>query len=264
MVKMFVVLLLVILSCASELNAVVEDPQKQQSNMEVTDIEGNFACPMDDISMDDGRNENYFDHLDNVGSYLLCGTFCARTDNCNYWTWFEYGSTSERCLLFDANAQTNSKPGAKSGEKDCPADIVQEPACPEDYDITIVKFGPQQPLNEISFDDGKTANYLDIIKDVENERLCGQLCARTTVCLYWTWYQSEHINRKEGDCVMFDSLNELNDDDHAISGDKYWPNTTPEGYCEGVTGASAEIQNSGLLCLLGMATYAVFIKAFRV
>jgi len=275
MVKIYPFILLGLLSYTLELTVADTQTQDVRKNSGFVD-KGSLAnsgqndlkynCPMEDISMDDGNDDNYFDKLEDVDSYLLCGIFCARTSKCNFWTWFESSvspNAKHDCLLFEANAQTKSISYAWSGENNCPYNMEKEPSCPKHYSVSITKFGPQQPLDEISFDDGQTSNFKDLIKGVGNKDLCGELCARTTICVYWTWYASSNNNREGGDCVMFDNLSELHHDSYAVSGDKYYPNTNPEDYCPGASGAIANYSISGFMKWFGIATHLSLIGFFR-
>merc|ERR1712076_309667 len=189
-------------------------------------------CPMEHITLSDGSDSNCFEKLKN-DSYKLCGTFCSRTDNCNYWTWYEHASGSiyddNDCLLCIDDEQTGAFAGAYSGESTCPASIEKEPSCPT-HGITTIGL-EKQPLTSISFDDGEEDNFINKIDEVGDAGLCGELCARTTACVYWTWYSSSSSHRSSNDCLMFDNIKYVHNNPATTSGDKFNPNTTPEDGC---------------------------------
>merc|ERR1712018_666865 len=193
-------------------------------------------CPMPDISLSDGKDSNCFETLKDVDSYKLCGTFCARTDNCKYWTWFEDSAISDYddrdCLLCTNDEQTKRSDGAYSGESTCPTTMEKEPPCPT-YGITTIGL-EKQPLTSISFDDGEGEdNFVNKVEGVGNRELCGELCGRTTACVYWTWYSRSGNGRSQYDCLMFDNIKYVHYNSATPSGDKKNPNTTPEDGCPG-------------------------------
>jgi len=170
---------------------------------------GKIQCPAEDISMTLEGDDNSYVKYQNVDTYDLCGTFCARSDKCKFWTWYDRYSDSTKydfldCLLFESDDQLTQIDGAISGEKMCPFGKNPEPEC-KDCSPEPIRF-KEKSLNEISFDDGNNANYVDIIEGVGESTLCGRLCAITTPCIYWTWYSSQYGKRKGNTCLMLTTL----------------------------------------------------------
>jgi len=201
-------------------------------------LEGGFVssleCPADGISMSYEDDNNYERMYKQVDSFDLCGIFCARSDTCEFWTWYKETSNSKKydrldCLLFSNNDQIQSNDGAYSGVKMCPESIEPEPDC-DQCSPQPVRFLAKN-LTKITFDDGQDVNYLDKIEDVGNSRLCGELCAITTPCIYWTWYKSHDGKRDPKTCLMFNNIIQLQYNENAISGEKHYPDTNPEDTC---------------------------------
>ena len=83
-----------------------------------------FECPMEGIRMSKEVDKNYYEPIyRNVGSFELCGTFCARSEKCRFWTWYEDGDDSIHnsydCLLFESSDQIQNYEEAYSGERNC-------------------------------------------------------------------------------------------------------------------------------------------------
>ena len=82
-------------------------------------------------------------------------------------------------------------------------------------------------MDKITFDDGDRNNYIDKIDGVGDATLCGQLCALTTACVYWTWYapgvtdNGGYGKRSAHTCLMFDNIEDLRYNSYATSGNKY-------------------------------------------
>lgn len=201
-------------------------------------LKGGFVssleCPAEGISMSFEDDDNWEKVYKKVDSYKLCGIFCARSDICEFWTWYKEDSNSKKydrldCLLFSNNDQIQSNLGAYSGAKMCP-EIEAEPDC-DQCSPQPVRFLTKN-LTKISFDDGQDNNALDKILDVGNSHLCGELCAITTPCIYWTWYKSHSgMFRDPKTCLMFNNIIQLQYNENAISGEKHYPNTDPEDTC---------------------------------
>ena len=87
-------------------------------------LEGAFAldCPAEGISMSKEDDNNFYAKYQNVGTFDLCGTYCARSDRCKFWTWYSMVSDTKKyddldCLLFESDNQLNQIDGVKSGAK---------------------------------------------------------------------------------------------------------------------------------------------------
>ena len=83
-----------------------------------------IKCPADGISMSYEDDDNFIAKYEGVDTYDLCGTFCARSESCEYWTWYKeyYHSSKYRgldCLLFTSDKQLTTNSEAVSGEKMC-------------------------------------------------------------------------------------------------------------------------------------------------
>jgi len=243
-----------------------------------------FECPMNSMSFTKEQDVNWYTKYENVDSEKLCGTFCARSEKCLYWTWFESHSYSDKklktkdCLLFEESDQINSKSYAISGEKNCPQEVKPEPDCPYCYSPPIEFTADNGNLTNISFDDGKSANYINDIDDVGTSELCGQLCAITTPCVYWTWY-GPGSPRHEKTCLMFDNIHELNYNEYAYSGNKYFPDSSKDDPdCATVVqecpdpcpdpgpdnaANSLQVKDKGLMQFLWMACFFAFMMAFK-
>ena len=78
-------------------------------------------------------------------------------------------------------------------------------------------------MQYVSFDgeEEDKDNFINKIANVGDQELCGQLCARTTGCVYWTWYQSDDNHRSSNDCLMFNNIKYVHYNSHTTSGDKY-------------------------------------------
>jgi len=249
-------------------------------------LEGAFAsgkiqCPAEDMSMTLEGDENFIAKYQNVDSMDLCGTFCARSDNCKFWTWFSKNSDTTKyrdldCLLFDSDDQTVTLIGAISGEKTCPSTIRPEPEC-KDCSPDPIRFKVKS-LSEISFHGGDDANYVDIIEEVGDSSLCGKLCAITTPCIYWTWYSSDYGKRKENTCLMFDNIVQLQHNPVAISGEKHSPDPDVEETCPlqcpepcvidpepgpNNAGNSVQLIEKGVMKVFGMAFYVAVMAAIK-
>jgi len=201
-------------------------------------LEGVFVsalkCPSEGISMSFEDDNNYLVKYPNVDTPDLCGTFCSRSEECEFWTWYSKDSDTEKyddldCLLFDSQDQLNQIDGATSGDKTCPESIEPEPECGK-CSPEPIRFSAKN-LTQITFDDGKDQNYLEKIDGVHDSSLCGSLCAITTPCIYWTWYESKVGNRDAHSCLMFDNIVQLQFNEYAISGEKNYPDINPEDSC---------------------------------
>jgi len=243
-----------------------------------------LECPADGMSMSYEDDNNYDKIYKQVDSFDLCGIFCARSDTCEYWTWYKKDSNSKKydrmdCLLFSNSEQIQSNLGAYSGEKYCPESIEPEPAC-GDCSPEPIRFLAKN-LTKITFDNGDNVNYLDKIEDVGNSRLCGQLCAITTPCIYWTWYKSHDGKRDAHSCLMFDNIIQLQYNENAISGEKNFPNDDPEDSCPLIkdtcndpcvidpepgphnAGNVVSFGDKGAMKVLGMAFYVAVMAVIR-
>jgi len=233
-------------------------------------LEGAFAldCPADDISMSKEDDNNFYEKYPNVDTFDLCGTFCARSDRCNFWTWYSMSSDSKMydeldCLLFESDNQLTQTDGTKSGYKMCPTTIDPEPECKK-CSPEPIRFAAKE-LDEISFDDGQDANFVDKIEGVGEASLCGKLCAITTPCIYWTWYKfTESSKRKMNTCLMFDNIVQLRHNENAISGEKHNPEPKPEGTCTPCNaGNSVQLMEKGVMQVFGMAFYVAVMAAIK-
>jgi len=241
-----------------------------------------FICPLGDTSMTLENDDNFFTLVyEKVDSWELCGLFCARSEKCLYWTWFDTKYTSKHnihdCLLFDNNRQQHSLTGVISGEKNCPENVQPEPSCPRCAKTTdnglLIEF-TEKNLDYITFDDGQSQNYIDEIPNVGDSKLCGHLCAITTACVYWTWYD-DGDSRDANTCLMFDNIVELQYNENAYSGNKYYPNsdrTEPEctpacpDPCPNDPGPgpdnAAELPSKDVTKYLGIATFVGLVAVF--
>jgi len=252
-------------------------------------LEGVFVsalkCPSTGISMSLEDDKNYLEpKYPNVDTYGLCGTFCSRTEECKFWTWYSKGSNSKKyndldCLLFDSDDQLTQTDGATSGDKTCPEDIELEPACGK-CSPEPVRFSAKN-LTQITFDDGQDKNYLEEIDGVGDSSLCGSLCAITTPCIYWTWYKSKVGNRDAHSCLMFDNIVQLQFNEYAISGEKNYPDINPEDSCPLVedicndpcvvdpepgphnAGNAVQFGDKGAMKALGIAFYVAVMAVIR-
>jgi len=189
-----------------------------------------FECPLNGITMTREDDDNYYRKYENVDSHPLCGIFCARSERCNYWTWFQKNSHKHDeldCLLFESNDQMLQNDGAISGENNCPANLEPEPTCPS-CGVIPIDFTAKN-LDYITFDNGLKQNYIDEIPGVGDSKLCGDLCAITAACAYWTWYKA---GAKADTCLMFNNIEQLQYNTDAYSGNKYYPDSTPEPGCQ--------------------------------
>jgi len=241
-----------------------------------------LQCPSPGISMSLEDDNNFFVKYANVDTFDLCGTFCARSEECKYWTWFSEDYSDFRkyndldCLLFKNAEQLTQIDGTTSGEKMCPDTIEEEPECkncsPEPIRFSI------KDLNEISFDDGDNANFLDKIEGVGDSSLCGKLCAITTPCIYWTWYSSKSGKREANTCLMFDNIVQLRHNENAISGEKHNPDPNPEDSCPltcpdpcvinpepgpNNAGNALQFTDKSMMEVLGMAFYVAVMAAIK-
>jgi len=232
-------------------------------------LEGAFAldCPADDISMSKEDDNNFYVKYPKVDTFDLCGTFCARSDRCKFWTWYSMISATKKydeldCLLFESDDQLNTINGAKSGKKLCPTTIYPEPEC-KACSPEPIRFAAKE-LDDISFDDGQDANYLDKVPGVGESSLCGKLCAITTPCIYWTWYKRTDGKRNIYDCLMFDNIIQLRHNENAISGEKHNPITNPEATCAPCNaGNSVQLMEKGVITVFGMAFYVAVMAAIK-
>jgi len=249
-------------------------------------LKGKFVssieCPSYGISMSYEDDNNFSAKYVNVDTYDLCGIFCARSDTCEYWTWYKENSRSNKyddfdCLLFTSDKQLTSNDGAISGEKMCPSTIEPEPDC-GNCSPQPIRFAAKN-LTKITFDDGQDANYLDKIEGVGDSSLCGKLCAITTPCIYWTWYKATDGKRHANSCLMFDNIIQLQYNENAISGEMNYPDTDPEDRCPlvedecndpcvvdpepGPYNEANVLHFAGAMNALGMAFYVAVMSAIR-
>jgi len=232
-----------------------------------TGLEKFDNCPMPGISMTNQESdENFSQKYSKVDTYKICGTFCSRTTGCQYWTWFSqamYGFEAKDCLLFESEEQTNARTGAYSGEKNCPDPKEKpEPECPNCLPLPI-EFSDHNVLDKIAFDDGQSSNFIESIQGIHEEDVCGNLCAVTTPCLYWTWYNYSTGGRDANTCLLFDdrALPELRYNSYARSGNKYYPQTNPEPGCRvcEFEGSSADrCHLMGLMKWVWISAFVVF------